>query len=115
MLMICAEEGTGKPAQIEGRTVAGKTGSAQIAKPRGGYVPGAFIASFMGFVPASKPRLVIAVVVRRPQGSHWGATVAAPVFKDIGEEASWYLKVPSDAPTKAKPLTKPVGNVRGVV
>ncbi len=114
MLMICAEEGTGKPAQIEGRTVAGKTGSAQIAKPRGGYEPGAFIASFMGFVPASKPRLVIAVVVRRPQGSHWGATVAAPVFKEIGEKALWYLKVPSDAPDKPNPLPKPVANPKGV-
>lgn len=115
MLMICAEEGTGKPAQIEGRTVAGKTGSAQIAKSRGGYESGAFIASFMGFVPASRPRLVIAVVVRRPQGSHWGATVAAPVFKEIGEKALWYLKEPSDAPTKSKPSPKPVGNAKGVV
>lgn len=115
MLMICAEEGTGKPAQIEGRTVAGKTGSAQIAKSRGGYEPGAFIASFMGFVPASRPRLVIAVVVRRPQGSHWGATVAAPVFKEIGEKALWYLKVPSDAPAKAKPSPRPAGSVKGVV
>lgn len=115
MLMLCAREGTGKPALIEGRTVAGKTGSAQIAKPRGGYEPGAFIASFMGFVPASKPRLVIAVVVRRPQGSHWGATVAAPVFREIGKNALWYLNVPSDAPVKAKPAPKPVGNARGVV
>ena len=115
MLMVCAEEGTGKPAQIEGRTVAGKTGSAQIAKPKGGYESGAFIASFMGFAPASKPRLVIAVVVRRPQGSHWGATVAAPVFKEIGEKALWYLKVPSDAPTQVKPSPKPVRNPASVV
>lgn len=115
MLMVCAEEGTGKPAQIEGRTVAGKTGSAQIAKSRGGYEPGAFIASFMGFVPATRPRLVIAVVVTRPRGSHWGATVAAPVFKEIGEKALWYLKVPSDAPAKAKPSPKPVGSGKGVV
>jgi stage V sporulation protein D (sporulation-specific penicillin-binding protein) len=115
MLMICAEEGTGKPAQIEGRTVAGKTGSAQIGKARGGYESGSFIASFMGFAPASKPRLVIAVVVRRPQGSHWGATVAAPVFKEIGEKSLWYLKVPSDAPIKPKTSPKPVGNKKGLV
>lgn len=109
MLINCAEEGTGKPAQIPGRTVAGKTGSAQISKSKGGYVSGAFIASFMGFAPASKPRLVIAVVVKRPQGSHWGATVAAPVFREIGENALAHLRVPTDAPIepKKKPSPKP--------
>lgn len=101
MLMCCTEEGTGKTAQIDGRTVAGKTGSAQVARTDGrGYDPGAFIASFMGFAPASRPRLVIAVAVNRPKGSHWGATVAAPVFQEIGEKALWYLKIPSDAPSK---------------
>lgn len=114
MLMVCATEGTGKPAQIDGRTVAGKTGSAQMAKSRGGYESGAFIASFMGFVPATRPRLVIAVVVTRPQGSHWGATVAAPVFHEIGEKALWYMKVPSDAPAKPKHSPKPVGSGKGL-
>ena len=114
MLMVCATEGTGKPAQIDGRTVAGKTGSAQIAKPRGGYMPGAFIASFMGFAPATRPRLVIAVAVTRPQGSHWGATVAAPVFHEIGEKALWYLKVPSDAPSKPKKSPKPAGSAKSL-
>ena len=50
--------------------------------------------------PASRPKIVIAVVVNRPSGSHWGATVAAPVFQEIGEKTLWYLRVPSDAPTK---------------
>ncbi len=109
MLVLCAEEGTGKPAQIKGRTVAGKTGSAQIAKPKGGYIAGEFIASFIGFAPATKPKLVIAVVVTRPRGSHWGATVAAPVFKEIGEKALWYMKVPPDAPTAPKIAPKPAG------
>lgn len=104
MLAACAEEGTGKTAQILGRTVAGKTGSAQVARSDGkGYEASAFVASFMGFVPAYQPRLVIAVVVNRPQGSHFGATVAAPVFREIGEKSLWYMKVPSDAPIKAKP------------
>ncbi len=106
LLVNCVENGTGKTAGIDGRTVAGKTGSAQVAREDGrGYESGSFIASFMGFAPASKPRLVIAVVVNRPQGSHWGATVASPVFKEIGEKSLWYLKVPSDAPDKNE--TKP--------
>ena len=101
MLVRCVEEGTGKNARIKGRTIAGKTGSAQIPNPNGrGYLSGAFVASFMGFAPANKPRLVIAVVVNRPQGSHYGATVAAPVFREIAEKALWYYKVPSDAPAK---------------
>ena len=57
----------------------------------------------MGFAPANRPRLVIAVVVNRPQGSHYGATVAAPVFREIAEKALWYYKVPSDAPVKQGP------------
>jgi cell division protein FtsI/penicillin-binding protein 2 len=100
LLKDCVDTGTGKTAKIDGRTVAGKTGSAQVARTDGrGYESGAFIASFMGFAPATNPRLAIVVVVNRPQGSHWGATVAGPVFQEIGEKALWYLKVPSDAPS----------------
>jgi cell division protein FtsI/penicillin-binding protein 2 len=113
MLAGCVEEGTGKSARIEGRTVAGKTGSAQIPRADGkGYESGAFVASFMGFAPVRDPRLVIAVVVHRPKVSHWGATVAAPVFREIGEKALWYLKVPADAPAapKARPRQESTSN-----
>ena len=116
MLVGCVDDGTGKTAQIDGRTVAGKTGSAQIVKVNGrGYESGAYVASFMGFAPASSPRLVIAVVVTRPQGSHWGATVAAPVFQEIGEKALWYLKVPTDAPTKKELKQKQDGDKKRLV
>lgn len=99
MLVSCVDNGTGKTASIPGRSVAGKTGSAQVARRNGrGYEAGAFVASFMGFAPANKPELAIAVVVHRPKGSHWGATVAAPIFKEIGEKGLWYLKVPADEP-----------------
>ena len=97
MLVGCVEEGTGKNAGIPGRTVAGKTGSAQIPKPEGGYEQDQVVASFIGFAPAYSPRLVIAVVVTRPRDSHYGAKVAAPAFREIAEKALWYLKVPADA------------------
>lgn len=101
MLIGCVDDGTGKSAQVPGYTVGGKTGSAQKASTTGrGYAAGKFVASFMGFLPASKPRLVICVVVDEPKGSHWGATVAAPVFQEIGRQAMWYLKVPPDAPVE---------------
>ena len=97
MLQSCVTEGTGKNAQIDGRTVAGKTGSAQIPRKDGrGYEPSSYVSSFIGFAPATKPSIVIAVVVKRPKGSHYGAVVAAPVFQEIGEKTLWYLKVPSD-------------------
>ncbi len=103
MLVGCVEEGTGKTGKVPGRTTAAKTGSAEVASStRRGFEAGVFIASFMGFVPAYEPKLVIAVVVRRPQGSHWGATVAAPVFREIGEKALWYMNVPLDDPDDPK-------------
>jgi len=103
MLVGCVEEGTGKTSKIEGYSVAGKTGSAEKAVPGQGFNTGKYVASFMGFVPAKNPRLVICVVVDEPKGSHWGATCAAPVFKEIAEKAMVYLRVPPDEPAKVKP------------
>ncbi len=103
MLVGCVQDGTGKTGKVPGRITAGKTGSAEVASSsRRGFEAGLFISSFMGFVPAYDPKLVIAVVVRRPQGSHWGATVAAPVFREIGEKALWYMNVPLDDPNDPK-------------
>lgn len=115
LLVDCVNNGTGKTAQVPGRTVAGKTGSAQVCKVNGrGYDPTSFVASFMGFAPAYKPRLVIAVVVHRPQGCHWGATVAAPVFRAIGEKSLWYLRVPADKPIRPDKHNKQDGDTKRV-
>ena len=58
-----------------------------------------FIASFIGFLPASKPRAVILVTVDEPKGTHWGATAAAPVFREVARQTMWYLNVPPDDPS----------------
>ncbi|MEN6370878.1 MAG: penicillin-binding protein 2 [Armatimonadota bacterium] len=109
MLMDCVDDGTGKTSKIEGYSVAGKTGSAQKARVDGrGYAPGKFIASFMGFVPARNPRLVICVAVDEPKGTHWGATVAGPVFKEIAQRAMLHLGVQPDEPLS--PEIKVKGN-----
>lgn len=116
MLMGCVDDGTGKAAKVPGYTVAGKTGSAQKANTNGrGYAAGRYVASFMGFVPARNPRLVICVVVDEPKGSHWGATCAAPVFQEIAQKSLWYLKIPPDVKDEiqAPPGGKSV-NVRKV-
>ncbi len=84
------EEGTGKNARIEGFAVGGKTATAQIAAGHGrGFIPGAFIASFAGIAPLDDPKVAILVAVERPRGSTHGATVAAPVFKEVAEKALW--------------------------
>lgn len=94
---VTGDGGTGTAAAIDGYLVAGKTGTAQKADyVRGGYAEGLYIASFVGFVPARDPRLVIAVVIDEPIVDHYGGSVAGPVFRRIGEAALRHLGVPAD-------------------
>lgn len=81
-------EGTGGNARVSGFLVAGKTGTAQKVKPNGrGYMKGAYISSFAGFVPAQDPRFVIYIAVDNPQKTYYGSAVAAPVFSRIASFA----------------------------
>jgi cell division protein FtsI (penicillin-binding protein 3) len=96
MLVAVTEgDGTGVEAAIPGFRVAGKTGTAQKIDPATGrYTDTHYVASFVGFVPAEKPRLVIAVVLDEPMGGMYGGgSVAAPVFRRVGEMALRYLGV----------------------
>jgi cell division protein FtsI (penicillin-binding protein 3) len=86
------ESGTGKLSAIPGFQVAGKTGTAQKAAPGGGYSRDRFVASFIGFVPAEAPRVVIAVVIDEPKGKIYGGDVAAPVFSALGTETLRILR-----------------------
>lgn len=101
MLQGVVEEGTGGNARIPGRTVAGKTGTAQKPTPEAGYRSGKYVGSFVGFAPVSDPRLAVIVVIDEPQGSHYGGVVAAPAFQRIMEKGLSYLHVPPDAGEKA--------------
>lgn len=93
--------GTGDPsAHIPGYTTAGKTGTAQVEE-NGVYRPGAYIASFIGMIPAEHPRFVILVKVDRPIGSYYGSEVAAPAFVEIARDAMLHAGImPASAPTK---------------
>jgi cell division protein FtsI (penicillin-binding protein 3) len=92
---VTSAEGTGLEAAIDGYVVAGKTGTAQKADDdHGGYRRDAYTASFVGFVPAEAPRLVIAVVIDEPVIGHYGGMVAGPVFRRVGEAALRHLGVP---------------------
>jgi len=92
---VVSDTGTAKAAEIPGYTVAGKTGTAQ--KPgRHGYEPGKYVATFVGMVPASDPRLVVLVSVDEPSRAIFGGVVAAPAFAQIAAFDLQYLEVPPD-------------------
>jgi cell division protein FtsI/penicillin-binding protein 2 len=97
MLQNVVREGTGTLAAVPGYKVAGKTGTAQKPDSHGGYSSGRYVASFVGMVPASRPRLVVLVTVDEPRGAIWGGVVAAPAFAQIAGYDLQYLEVPPDA------------------
>jgi cell division protein FtsI (penicillin-binding protein 3) len=99
--------GTGGKAALPEHVVAGKTGTAQKAI-RGGYAPDKFIASFGGYVPADRPRLVILVVVDEPRGEQFGGVIAAPAFREIAEGTLHYLRVPPSVPQRSIGLEPPL-------
>jgi cell division protein FtsI/penicillin-binding protein 2 len=90
---VLADGGTASGAAIPGWDLAGKTGTANEVI-NGQYSSTAYAASFIGFVPASHPRLLVAVMVDRPQGAIFGGAVAAPAFQKIVGWAVPYLGIP---------------------
>jgi cell division protein FtsI (penicillin-binding protein 3) len=93
---VLAPGGTASEVSIPDYTLAGKTGTAsKIDKETGEYSDSAYVASFIGFAPATDPKLLCAVVVDEPQtGSIYGGTVAAPAFGEIMSFALPYLRIP---------------------
>jgi cell division protein FtsI (penicillin-binding protein 3) len=96
MLREVVEEGSGTAAQIPGYRIAGKTGTAAKPDESGGYSDTRYVASFVGFIPAKNPRLVVLVTVDEPRGAIWGGVVAAPAFAEIAKFALQYLEIPPD-------------------
>jgi cell division protein FtsI (penicillin-binding protein 3) len=96
--------GTAPKAHIPGYRVAGKTGTAH--KIEGGAYANKYVASFVGFAPASEPRLIVAVMIDEPSnGKHFGGDVAAPVFAQVMAGSLRTLGVAPDAPLKPLILT----------
>jgi cell division protein FtsI (penicillin-binding protein 3) len=99
---VVKDGGTGTLAALEDWRVAGKTGTAR--KPdteRGGYLPGAYVGSFIGYAPAERPAVVVAVVIDQPTRGYYGGAVAAPVFKEVAGTALRRLGVVPTLPAKA--------------
>jgi cell division protein FtsI (penicillin-binding protein 3) len=91
---VFAPGGTASEVSIPGYELAGKTGTANKVDPKTGlYSKSAYVASFMGFAPARKPKLLCAVMVDEPQGAIYGGVVAAPAFGQIMAFALPYLGI----------------------
>ena len=89
--------GTGKPAQLNGYSSGGKTGTAQKIDPATHtYSKTMHIASFAGFAPVNNPVIAVAVVIDSPKGAYYGTAVSAPVFAEVAQQVLEYLGVPHD-------------------
>jgi cell division protein FtsI (penicillin-binding protein 3) len=89
---VLAPGGTASEVSVPGYTLAGKTGTAEVAE-NGTYSETKFVASFIGFAPAQNPKLLAAVIVDQPQGDYYGGSVAGPAFGSIAGFALPYLGV----------------------
>jgi len=101
--------GTATGAALTNYVVAGKTGTAQ--KPGlGGYQPGKYVASFIGFFPADNPELCISIVLDEPKNGHYGGDVAAPIFRQVALTVANYLNIhpetPNDLPAPPAPAAR---------
>lgn len=84
---VTEDGGTGTRARVGSLPVAGKTGTAQKVKPEGGYSRSEYVASFIGFLPADDPQVVVMVVIDTPRGQYYGGVVAGPAFSRIARAA----------------------------
>ncbi|MDP9275426.1 MAG: penicillin-binding protein 2 [Chloroflexota bacterium] len=98
MLTATVDIGIANAAALKGYSVAGKTGTAQIPSDDGSYVDDAYISSFAGFVPAIDPRMVVVVVLEKPQSKLLGTVPAMNTFKAIATDALRYARVQPDRP-----------------
>jgi cell division protein FtsI (penicillin-binding protein 3) len=96
MMESVIEDGTGSNAKVKGYRVAGKTGTAEKLN-NGKYEKNKNIGSFVGLIPATNPRIIMAIMIDEPTvGSHFGGAVAAPVFSNVMTGVMKILNVPQD-------------------
>jgi len=101
MMVRVVENGHGKRAAVPGYFVAGKTGTAQIARADGkGYAQNEHNGSFAGFAPVDDPAFVMIVRIDRPKDVDWAEASAAPLFGDIASFLLHYLQIPPERPIK---------------
>lgn len=95
------EDGTGKKAKVEGYKIGGKTGTAYIPSKAGGYED-EYISSFIGVAPVDNPEITVLVIVQKPKGDFFAATVATPAAKEVLKNSLEYLGIEKTQPTDYK-------------
>jgi cell division protein FtsI/penicillin-binding protein 2 len=94
MMVAVVRDGLDADAQLPGYTVAGKTGTAEIPTPVG-YRDDAWIMSFIGFLPADNPQVIVLIKLDEPNG-RWASQVVAPIFRRLAERLVMLLEIPPD-------------------
>jgi cell division protein FtsI/penicillin-binding protein 2 len=107
MLVSAIENGVAEQARVDDYTMAGKTGTAQVAGAEGRYEGNKWVASFIGYGPIPDPRVIILVRLNNPKTSIHGANTAAPMFKELAPQILHYLRIPGnrDKNPSVKPTT----------
>jgi cell division protein FtsI (penicillin-binding protein 3)/stage V sporulation protein D (sporulation-specific penicillin-binding protein) len=93
---VVSKQGTAALAMVPGFAVAGKTGTAQKIDPKGGYAPGKYVVSFLGFLPADDPQMTVLVMMdeaKTAPGMNYGGQVCAPVFSRIADRAARHMNL----------------------
>jgi cell division protein FtsI/penicillin-binding protein 2 len=103
---VVTAEGTAPKAALTNYVVAGKTGTAQKAGV-GGYQPGKYVSSFIGFLPADNPEVCISIVLDEPKSGYYGGQVAAPIFRQVAESVANYLNIRPDVGNTLAALVTP--------
>ena len=96
MLLATVDDGIAHNAAIPGFSVAGKTGTAQIAGPDGRYLDNLYVSSFAGIFPAENPRYVFLVVLEKPDSRLYGTVTATDVFKGVAQDILRYARIQPD-------------------
>lgn len=111
MLKLTVEEGTGKNGSIEGYSIGGKTGTAQLSS-RGGYLHHEYLASFVGVFPAEYPKYIMLIMFEKPKADvyykKFGAWVAAPVFKNVLDRIIKYKEITPENVDKLRDTENPL-------
>jgi cell division protein FtsI/penicillin-binding protein 2 len=95
MMIAVVRDGLDSDAQLAGYTVAGKTGTAEIPTPVG-YRSDAWIMTFVGFLPADDPQVIVLIKLDEPTTGRWASQVVAPIFRRLAERLVVLMEIPSD-------------------
>jgi cell division protein FtsI/penicillin-binding protein 2 len=96
-MLATALETESSGALVPGYRIAGKTGTAQIPLPEGGYDPDDVNATFIGWGPVDDPRFIVYIWLEKPQSNKAASVVAAPIFKEVVEKLVVSMDIPPDA------------------